>query len=235
MSWGLGWKRPSDSFHLTLSYGSDDGFDDASPSQSRSSTSPSSSPLSPSSPTATSFTGNNQEHLGFRIDLDWTAGEDEDQVALRLQSQVMVALPSPQDTVEVELKEKSGKSTDGEDGADNSGNVTNGHGSDSSEFGVGVEMRVVKRKEPLKGALMFKAGGSGHQSDGMGVFTRLMRSNFANGAGSGGVGEGVGVKVGVCAEHWKSVTAISLCALGLCVSASFPYFCKFVQCVSHPK
>lgn len=223
MSWGLGWKRSSDSFHLTLSYGTDDGFDDASPSPSRSSSSSpvaggGSSPLSPMSPTATSLPGSNHEHLGFRIDLDWTAGEDEDQVALRLQSQVMVALPSPQDSVEVELKAKGAKSTDGEEGGNDFGSFEDGEdGLDTSE--VQVEMRVVKRKEPLKGVLMFKAGGSGHQSDGMGVLARLMRSNFANEAGGGGgAGEGVGVRVGVCAEHWKSVTAISLCALGLSVS-----------------
>jgi hypothetical protein len=86
-------------------------------------------------------------------------------------------------------------------------------------------MRVVKRREPLKGVLLFKAAGSGQHNDGIGVLARLMRSNFANVAGGGsGAGEGVEVRVGVCAEHWKSVTAISLCALGLSVSVSLIYF-----------
>ena len=38
----------------------------------------------------------------------------------------MVVLPSPRDTVEVELKEKGDKSMDGEDGADDFGSVENG-------------------------------------------------------------------------------------------------------------
>lgn len=68
------------------------------------------------------------QELGFRIDLEWTAGvDDEDQVALRLQSQLMVALPLPQDMVVVELKEGEG---------------------------VRVEMKVVKRREPLKAVTM---------------------------------------------------------------------------------
>ncbi|CAI0468244.1 unnamed protein product [Linum tenue] len=108
---------------------------------------------------------------GFRVDLDWTAGDDEDQLALRLQSQLMVALPMPQDCVTLDLTTK-------EDG--------NGEG--------GVEMNVVKRREPLRGITVSKSG-SGQQSDGAGVLTRLLRSNLA--------------------YHWKTVTLLSLCGCGL--------------------
>lgn len=216
MSWGLGWKRPSDTFHLTLSYGTDEGLDDASPTPSRSPSYASvaaaasgSSASGGSSPFSVS--DGNVGQLGFRIDLEWTAGDDEDQLALRLQSQAVVALPSPQDTVEIELKEKNDEVEVGENGE-----CESGCGDDSE---VGVEMTVVRRREPLKGVIMWRSGGSGQQSDGMGVLARLMRSNFANeAAGNGSVSEGVGAPVGgFASDHWKAVTVVSLCGLGLSV------------------
>lgn len=213
MSWGLGWKRPSDVFHLTLSYGADDFLDDATPTSSRSSSAAVASPFAAS--TAAAFQdGVDQQQSGFRIELDWNAGDDEDQVALKLQSQVMVALPSPQDTVEVELKAR------GEEGE--------GEGEDGGGGGeVGVEMRVMKRREPLQGVVMGKAGGSGQQSDGMGVLLKLMRSNFSNGVGLGAGGEAV---VG-CAEHWRSVTVVSLSGLGLTVSSFYLHLCFVLGCL----
>ncbi|KAL2495360.1 Phospholipase A I [Forsythia ovata] len=224
MSWGLGWKRPSEVFHLTLSYGSDaDRLDDVTPTSSRSSSSH--SPFSVSSPTSSlQDVGNsgNLEQLGFRVDLEWNAGDDEDQVALKLQSQVMVALPSPQDTVEIELRErgKTGVSESGESnsgsGVDDGAHLANGDDGGESDLGtlqgdgVVVEMSVVKRREPLKGMIMWRAGGSSQQNDGgMGVLVKLMRSNFANTA-TDGVAIGSG-----CAEHWRNVNVVSLCGLGL--------------------
>ncbi|KAI3456431.1 hypothetical protein Pfo_013094 [Paulownia fortunei] len=210
MSWGLGWKRPTEVFHLTLSYGSDaDTLDDVSPTSSRSSSA--ASPFSGSSPTFqdAANNNNNQEQLGFRIDLDWNAGDDEDQVALKLQSQVMVALPTPQDTVEIELMERT------ENGEDHLGNSKDGGEVNLEHNGgagveVGLDMRVVKRREPLKGVIMWRAGGSGQQNDGgMGVLVKLMRSNFAN-----GVADGAAVGSG-CADHWRNVAVVSLCGLGL--------------------
>lgn len=174
MSWGLGWKRPSETFHITLNYGAEDAFNGYSPISSATSSTASSN----SSSERTSSAAQDQE-LGFRIDLDWTAGDDEEQTALRLQSQLMVALPLPQDTVVVELRA---------DDVDN----------------VGVDMKVVKRRDPLRAVVMSKAGGSGQQSDGVGVLTRLMK------AGTGG---GTGV-VGY-ADHWMNVTVVSLCSCGL--------------------
>nr|GLL23991.1 phospholipase A I-like isoform X2 [Ipomoea trifida] len=198
MSWGLGWKRPSEVFHLALSYGSDEFPDEGSPKSSRSSSSQSGgSPLSDASPTK--LFQEAQQQLGFRIEIDWNAGDDEDQVALKLQSQLMVGLPSPQDTVEIELTER----------------CESGDAEDCGKGEVGVEMRVVKRREPLKGVLMWKAGTSGHQADGVGVFLKLMRSNFCNDVvGSTNGGEEI---VGGCAEHWRSVTVVSLSGLGLTV------------------
>ncbi|XP_060973260.1 phospholipase A I isoform X1 [Cannabis sativa] len=179
MSWGLGWKRPSEVFHLILNYGSDEPAEN--PGRISSS---SSSSLSPSS--SSSVLSQDQE-LGFRIDLDWSGGDDEDQVALRLQSQLMVALPMPQDTVIVELT------------------------TDEEDRNVGVDMKVVKRREPLRAVSLNKTAGSGQQSDGTGVLTRLLRSEFTSKLPE--VGEGVSG----CGEHWKTVTLLSLCNCGLSV------------------
>ncbi|CAN1196966.1 Phospholipase A I [Linum perenne] len=175
MSWGLGWKRPSEIFRLSLNYGTEESWED--PMRTSSSSSCSSTSTIPPM----------DQDGGFRVDLDWTAGDDEDQLALRLQSQLMVALPMPQDCVTVEL------TTRDEEGAEG-GNV-------------GVEMNVVKRREPLRGITISKAGSS-QQSDGVGVLTRLLRSNLA----SAGIGDGSDFS---CADHWKTVTLLSLCGCGL--------------------
>lgn len=181
MSWGLGWKRPSEIFHLTLNYGTDDPPEDPGRISSSSSC---------SSFSSSSILSQDQE-LGFRIDLDWSAGDDEDQVALRLQSQLMVALPMPQDTVVVELS------------------------SGEEEENVCVDMKVVRRREPLRAVTLYKTTGSGQQNDGTGVLTRLLRSNLPS--ATPGVGDGVSG----CGEHWKTVTVLSVCGCGLSVSLSF--------------
>lgn len=183
MSWGLGWKRPSEIFRLTLNYGTDEPVEviGRSPTLSRSSSS------SSSNSSSSSILPQEQE-VGFRIDLDWSASEEDDQVALKLQSQLMVALPMPQDSVVVELKP--------EDDDEN----------------VALDMKVVKRREPLKAVMMTKAAGSGQQSDGTGVLTRLIRSNLSPSMPT--VGEGF---TG-CGDHWKSVVVLSICGCNLSVS-----------------
>ncbi|KAE8689702.1 Phospholipase A I [Hibiscus syriacus] len=93
----------------------------------------------------------------------------------------MVALPVPQDTVSVELREADKNS-------------------------VGVEMKVEKRREPLRAVTMVKAAGSGQQSDGVGVLVRLLRSNLVPSGDSGLV---------ACGDHWRSITLLSLCGCGL--------------------
>ncbi|KAL9255083.1 Phospholipase A I-like protein [Drosera capensis] len=188
MSWGLGWKRPSEVFHLTLEYGSQPDSD------------PTQWPESPNSEDSSSGSSK-------KIELDWTVGDDEDQIALRLQSQLMVAMPSPHDTILVELREANGEIESGE-----------GLGLDEI-VRVGVEMRVVRRREPLRAVKMEKAAGSGQGSDGIGVFTRLLRGSFPPGVVAVGGGGGGGVENGLMsfAEHWKSVTVLSLCGCGIAV------------------
>lgn len=153
MSWGLGWKRPSEIFHLTLSYGNDDPPE----SLARTSTSSRSSSASSSSSSSSSSSIVSQDQdLGFRIELDWSSSDDEDQVALKLQSQLMVALPMPQDTVVIELMPRHDEDT------------------------VDLSMKVVKRRDPLRAITMAKAVNSGLQSDGTGVLTRLLRSEMVS-------------------------------------------------------
>ncbi|KAL4628422.1 hypothetical protein ACB092_05G237800 [Castanea dentata] len=184
MSWGLGWKRPSEIFHLALSYGNEEPVESPGRVSSSSSASSSSSTTIGSasrSSSASSIVAQDQE-LGFRIELEWSAGDDEEQVALRLQSQLMVALPMPQDTVEVDLK--------------------------AEDENVAVVMTVVKRREPLRSVTMTKVAGSGQQSDGTGVLTRLLRANLPPPMpNEGGVSE--------CGDHWRTVTVLSLGACGL--------------------
>lgn len=183
MSWGLGWKRSSEIFHLKLNYGSEEDAENPERVSSSSSCSSSSSSSSSSSTILTQG-----QELGFRIDLDWSAGDDEDQVALRLQSQLMVALPVPQDAVQVEL---------------------NYH---EETRNVDVDMRVLKRREALRAVTLTKSAGSGQQNDGIGVLTRLLRSTLAPtvpGPGDGVIDSG---------EHWKTVTVLNLCGCGLSVS-----------------
>ncbi|XP_011037686.1 PREDICTED: phospholipase A I isoform X2 [Populus euphratica] len=170
------WKRPSEVLRLTLNYGTEDFGEELNRSSTSSSTvsSSSSTTLTPSSSPqeiATEVAAEDEEQVGFRIELDWNAVDDEDQVALRLQSQLMVALPAPQDCVTVDLK-----------------------AAEEEEGRVEVEMKVEKKREELRGVLLGKSG-SGQQSDGVGVLTRLFRSD-------GG-------------HHWKTVTLLSLSSCGL--------------------
>ncbi|KAM0012207.1 putative phospholipase A(1) [Helianthus debilis subsp. tardiflorus] len=177
MSWGLGWKRLSDMFHLSLHYGTEDPLDDQ---------------TSSGSP---SKENSNDHELGFRIDLDWSARDDDVQVALRLQSQVTVALPLPQDTVVIRL-------------------CACGDYGDGKLVCLGME--VVKQRDPLRAVVMSRIGGSGQQYDGMGVLTKLLKSDFAGEFGGLGMGHGGGVGVGrLCADHWMNVSVLSVCRCGL--------------------
>lgn len=199
MSWGLGWKRSSEIFHLTLDYGDYADTDDRQPSSppppasSSPSFSASSTSSCSSSPTAAAATRSGD--LGFRIELDWSAGDDEDQVALRLQSQLMVALPPPHDAVSVDLTPMDG----------------------GEEQGVRIEMRVVRRREALRSVRVSRAPGSALGSgDGGGVLARLIRSNLAPAPAVDGPTAAAGVPV--LADHWRPVAMLSLCNCGLSVS-----------------
>jgi hypothetical protein len=107
----------------------------------------------------------------------------------------MVALPPPHDVVSVDLR----PAKDGE--------------------GVGVEMRVVRRREALRSVRVARAVGSTQSTgDGAVVLARLIRSNLAPAPAADGPVAAAGVPV--LADHWRSVTALSLCNCGLMVSPS---------------
>lgn len=148
--------------------------------------------------TAEAKEGRKDPELGSRVELEWNSGEEEEPVALRLQSQLMVAAPSPKDTVVLDF------SVVGEEG------------------NVGVGMRVVKKRAPLRSAVLWKAAGSGQQTDGVGVLTRLLGSDLA----SGGPGDGAAPG---CSEHWKTVTLVSLCGVGLTVRAFLLQSCPKIE------
>ena len=57
-------------------------------------------------------------------------------------------------------------------------------------------------------------GGSGQQRDGIGVLMRLLRSNSVP---AGSIGDGVLDY----ADHWRSLTVLSLCGCGFSVSIFF--------------
>ncbi|KAF5177670.1 Phospholipase a i [Thalictrum thalictroides] len=201
MSWGLGWKRSTEIFHLTLFYGNDENLDDI---IFRSSSSSSSS-------LEEIVNDDDDDSLlgGFRIELDWSAGDDEDQVALRLQSQLMVALPPPEDSLSLNL------------------NVVTNQENQEEEEVVRVDFKVRRRREPLRVIHMWKTVSSGQQSDGIGVLTRLIRSSLTLStvssssssptASSPSGGNGIGDGFFGFAEHWKTVTVMSLCGCSLSV------------------
>lgn len=70
-------------------------------------------------------------------------------------------------------------------------------------------MKVVKRREPLRSVKMSKVLNSGQQSDGIGVLTRLIRSDLA--------ALGSGEESPRLADHWKSLKVLNLGGCGLSV------------------
>ncbi|KAI7752597.1 hypothetical protein M8C21_010645, partial [Ambrosia artemisiifolia] len=117
---------------------------------------------------------------------------------------VTVALPLPQDTVVVRLSECGDlQDRDVEGDGDGDGKL------------VCFGMEVVKQRDPLRAVVMSRIGGSGQQYDGMGVLTKLLKSDFAGESGGSGLVHGGGVGVGVCADHWMNVTVLSVCRCGL--------------------
>jgi hypothetical protein len=176
MSWGLGWKRPSEIFHLSLDYGD----------------LPLSNPdACTNDSTSDADVDPNAYDLGFRISLDWSSADDEETAALRLQSQLVVALPPTQDTVSLSLNTSSGQE--------------NGDAKDDDRV-INVDIKVVKRREPLKAVKVSRPVGSGQQTDGSGVLVRLIHTEKE--------------RVPALVDHWKSVTVLSLCGCGLSVSIS---------------
>ncbi|CAA6658248.1 unnamed protein product [Spirodela intermedia] len=89
------------------------------------------------------------------------------------------------------------------------GGVESSWGRGGEECRVRVDMKVTKRREPLRSVTMSKAVGSGQISEGIGILPRLIASSsMPSGPGESLVGFD---------EHWKSLTTLSLCECGLSV------------------
>ncbi|EFJ31555.1 hypothetical protein SELMODRAFT_408233 [Selaginella moellendorffii] len=173
MSWGLGWKRPVDSFHLTLGYG-----EQSTNLRSRQDKAEESERESQKAQEDQEEEGKKRKQLAhlvlpdaadlasecrFRFQFDWSAADDDDQTALKLQSQLMVALPTPRDEVCVRLF------LDLED---------------PDAVRVRVSMGVREKREHLKVLSLSRSIGSGGPPvENLGVLSKLLGpANFADSA-----------------------------------------------------
>lgn len=153
MSW-VGWKRQADAFHLTLGYG------DQVPALNR-------EVLQKGHPLKSDIGSDLLSSCRFRVELDWSAGDDEDQVVLKLQSQIMVTLPAPQDDIHVVLAVVPSA----DEQVQESPHV---HSNDQHDRMVQVRMDVRKRRELLRVVSLSRTVGSGPSIDGLGVLTRVL-------------------------------------------------------------
>ena len=102
----------------------------------------------------------------YRVVLDWSAGDDEDQVFLKLQSQLMVTLPAPHDEIQVNIgvvaqQQEEGLEEEEED-------------LPSGKEKVHLNLLVHKQRELLKVVSLTRTVGSGPSGDGLGVLTRVL-------------------------------------------------------------
>ena len=110
-----GWNRKQDTFHLELGYGKREDESDTSDTPGRANGAVVDFEEEAKKLRAPPVSV--ERDCKYRVRLDWTAGEDEDQVALRLQSQVMATLPPPYDHVQVSiLSAEEGSMKQPEDG-----------------------------------------------------------------------------------------------------------------------
>lgn len=202
MSWGLGsWKRQVDTFHLILGYGQQESIADSQQSTPRKGPD-----LKASLPSASDLASG----CKYRVHVDWSAGDDEDQVVLKLQSQLMVTLPAPHDEVQVQLVVN-----DLPDGQDVEYSVPDYLGDIFTDSKcVSVTLRAHKRREPLKVLSMSRTAGSGPSSDGLGVVARILDPGSPEKTSHVSVTE----ELLGSSQHWRSLTVLNLCSCSLAVS-----------------
>ncbi|KAG0585410.1 hypothetical protein M758_2G009100 [Ceratodon purpureus] len=150
MSWVTGWKRQVDAFHLTLGYGDQVH-------------SPDLELLKNGQPLKSDIGSDLLSSCRFRVQLDWSAGDDEDQVVLKLQSQIMVTLPAPHDEIQVSLVVAPPTYEESENHVENECDRT-----------IQVRLDVHKRRELLRVVSLSRTVGSGPSADGLGVLTRVL-------------------------------------------------------------
>ncbi|CAM6093593.1 unnamed protein product [Calypogeia fissa] len=210
MSWALGsWKRQADTFHLILGYG-DQPAGEASEEV-----------VVVPPPAALLRNGEQQVQpiveikspLGgpsdlistcrYKFQLDWFAGEDEDQVALKLQSQLMVTLPAPHDKVALHLEPEPEPSLGTDHAHENGENGENELEEmvKDTESSIKVSFSVHKTREHLKMVSLSRTAGSGPSVDGLGVLNRIL-DRFDN---TNVVEEQLGYT-----QHWRSLSVLNL-------------------------
>lgn len=159
MSWVTGWKRQVDAFHLTLGYGDQVHA-------------PHREVFQNGQPLKSDIGSDLLSSCRFRVELDWSAGDDEDQVVLKLQSQIMVTLPAPQDEIHVVLAVAPPTEYESESGSESP--VVHGHEQPRGDPMIQVRMEVHKRRELLRVVSLSRTVGSGPSADGLGVLTRVL-------------------------------------------------------------
>lgn len=140
-----------DAFHLTL------GFGDEEVSQS-----PKPELLKNGQPLKPDIVADLLSSCKYRVVLDWSAGDDEDQVFLKLQSQLMVTLPAPRDEIQVNIGVVAQQMEEDEEDFPN------------EKKEVHLNLLVHKQREFLKVVSLTRTVGSGPSGDGLGVLTRVL-------------------------------------------------------------
>eukprot|EP00897_Mesotaenium_endlicherianum_P003568 jgi/Mesen1/3239/ME000187S02402 len=212
MSWMPGWKRQTDTLHLVLGYGEQEK---SFPSLFRSG----------GSQEVKGTPGNADDEASsckYRIQVDWAAGEDDEAVALRLQSQIMVTLPPPHDFVKVDLK-YSPVEEEGEpntqvyegtpDGNERQQQRDEGLAEEEEQEGrVNVSLRVHKHREPLKVVCLSRTVlGGGPPLDGLGILTRVLDPGSLEKIPHISMTEEL---LGYT-QNWRSLSTLSLSGCGL--------------------
>ncbi|CAI7867708.1 unnamed protein product, partial [Closterium sp. NIES-54] len=210
MSWMGGWKRETDKFQLELGYGEKEkqrekdlpvetnGLDGTTSSAASDAGDESDGEDGPGA-VARALLSKIREPMvsaerqcRFRIQIDWSAGDDEEQVALRLQSLVMVTLPPPHDHVVVGMhveprgeenqdsKAASAPETPPEEPSEES--LKPGDErlrlQDPGKWTVRMNLRVHKQREPLHVLRLTRVAASSSSSysgsDGLSMLAKLL-------------------------------------------------------------
>ncbi|XP_024394241.1 phospholipase A I isoform X2 [Physcomitrium patens] len=183
MSWVTGWKRQVDTFHLTLGYGDQVQ-------------SPNLELLKNSQHLKSDIGSDLLSSCRYRVELDWSAGDDEDQVVLKLQSLIMITLPAPQDDIHVSFTLTPPTNEE-------SGN----HVENETFKNVQIKMEVQKRGELLRVVSLSRTVGSGPSGDGLSVLTRLV----APGSSVDHVPRAtVSEELLGCSRNYRSITILNL-------------------------
>ena len=202
------WKRQLDTFNLVLGYG------DPGPPPSNYPVDPTPAQTTPPDPKLPlpkpPLPPDRAEGCKYRVQTEWSAGEEEETVALRLQSQLVVTLPPPHDSVEVMMKvtEALAHTPGLEAGIASDISFREWQEGGEAEGGVKLQLQVHKFREPLKVVSLSRSQqGGGGGSDGLGIFTRVLSPDSPH--------MSLGEELLGYAHNWTSISVVSLAGCGL--------------------